>query len=105
MRNGMIVAVPNPSPMSGGAEIDAAILNALEEADKKGLKGRDITPFVLASVNDATAGQSLKSNVALVRKSGVGRTDFKHESVSDHSGVKDVRAAVLSLREILREDT
>lgn len=67
MRNGMVVAVPNPSPMDGGAGVDAAILLALEEAASKGLKGRDVTPFVLASVNATTGGQSLKSNVALVR--------------------------------------
>lgn len=71
MRNGMILAVPNPSPMSGGAGIDAAIQVALEEAGKRGLKGRDVTPFVLASVSEATGGQSLKSNVALVRRGWV----------------------------------
>lgn len=67
LRNGMVVAVPNPSPMAGGGGVDAAIHLALEEANAKGLKGRDITPFVLASVNETTGGQSLKSNVALVR--------------------------------------
>ncbi|CAM9666376.1 unnamed protein product [Ectocarpus sp. 6 AP-2014] len=67
MRNGMVVAVPNPTPMSGGAGIDAAIHEALEQAEARGLKGRDITPFVLASVNETTGGNSLKSNVALVR--------------------------------------
>lgn len=66
MRNGMILAVPNPSPMAGGAGVDAAIRVALEEANARGLKGRDVTPFVLAAVNDSTGGQSLKSNVALV---------------------------------------
>lgn len=68
MKNGLIVAVPNPSPMSGGAGIDAAIRAALDEAESRGLKGRDVTPFVLASVNETTGGQSLKSNVALVRR-------------------------------------
>lgn len=68
MRNGMIVAVPNPSPMAGGADIDAAIRAALDQAEERGLKGRDVTPFVLASVNEATGGQSLKSNVALVSR-------------------------------------
>lgn len=63
----MVVAVPNPSPMAGGGGVDAAIHLALEEAKAKGLKGRDVTPFVLASVNETTGGQSLKSNVALVR--------------------------------------
>lgn len=62
----MVVAVPNPSPMAGGSGVDAAIRLALEEAAAKGLKGRDVTPFVLASVNESTGGQSLKSNVALV---------------------------------------
>lgn len=75
MRNGMVVAVPNPSPMDGGAGVDAAIRLALEEAASKGLKGRDVTPFVLASVNTATDGQSLKSNVALVRH-GVRQLQF-----------------------------
>ena len=76
MRNGMVVAVPNPSPMAGGGGVDAAIHLALEEAHAKGLKGRDVTPFVLASVNETTGGQSLKSNVALVRATvGAGAYD------------------------------
>ena len=71
MKNGLIVAVPNPSPMSGGAGIDAAIRAGLDEAEARSLKGRDVTPFVLASVNETTGGQSLKSNVALVRAGAV----------------------------------
>lgn len=67
MKNGMIVAVPNPSPAAGGARVDAAIRVALSEADSRGLTGRDVTPFVLARVNEKTGGESLKSNVALVR--------------------------------------
>lgn len=74
MRNGLVVAVPNPSPMSGGGDIDAAIRVALEEAEVKGLSGRDITPFVLANVNETTRGQSLKSNVALVSEARENRT-------------------------------
>lgn len=48
--------------------MDAVIHSALQQAEARGLKGRDITPFVLASVNETTGGHSLKSNVALVRK-------------------------------------
>lgn len=84
MRNGVVVAVPNPSPMDGGADVDAAIRLALVEANEKGLIGRDVTPFVLASVNDITGGQSLKSNVALVRATVVGsayRFFFPHRAV------------------------
>ena len=67
MLNGMVVAVPNPSPLSEGEDVDAAIRLALEEATRRGLKGRDVTPFLLARVNETTGGQSLQSNVALVR--------------------------------------
>lgn len=75
----MVVAVPNPSPMAGGGGVDAAIHLALEEANAKGLKGRDVTPFVLASVNETTGGQSLKSNVALVRAT-VGASAYSRRS-------------------------
>lgn len=61
------MAVPNPSPMSGGNRADASIRIALEEARREGVVGRDITPFLLAKVNEQTGGESLKSNIALVR--------------------------------------
>lgn len=61
-----MVAVPNPSPMKGGARVEAAIQLALEEARRQGLAGRDVTPFILSRVNEDTGGESLESNITLV---------------------------------------
>ena len=34
-------------------------------AKEKGIKGKDTTPFLLATVKDLTGGDSLKSNIEL----------------------------------------
>ena len=49
------------------AVIDKAIGQALSEADEQGVKGKDATPFLLARVSELTGGESLESNIALVR--------------------------------------
>ena len=65
--SGMLVAVPVPAAQSGDdAVIDAAIRTALHEAEAGGVHGKDITPFLLRTVNELTHGASLSSNIALV---------------------------------------
>jgi len=49
-----------------GAAIGAAIEAALEAASAAGVKGKDVTPFLLAKVKELTAGESLETNIALV---------------------------------------
>ncbi|KAL9180194.1 hypothetical protein ACHAXT_008164 [Thalassiosira profunda] len=44
--NGMLVAVPNHDP--AGENVEAAIQEALNEADEAGIEGRDVTPFIFA---------------------------------------------------------
>ncbi len=44
-----------------------AIAAALDEARAQGLRGRDVTPFLLERLRLATDGRSLHSNVALLR--------------------------------------
>ena len=48
------------------SRIDAAIEQALREADEQGVKGKKITPFLLARIKDLTGGDSLASNIPLV---------------------------------------
>ena len=48
------------------AVLDAAIEQALREADEAGVKGKDVTPFLLAKVVELTGGDSLESNIQLV---------------------------------------
>jgi pseudouridine-5'-phosphate glycosidase len=64
------ISIANPIPTADeipAAKISAAIEGALEEANRKGIVGKDVTPFLLQRVNDVTAGASLKANIALVK--------------------------------------
>ena len=46
--------------------IDKTILDALKEAEEKGIKGKDTTPFLLEKVQKLTQGKSLEANIQLV---------------------------------------
>jgi pseudouridine-5'-phosphate glycosidase len=48
-------------------EIDAIIGQALAEADQQGVKGKAVTPFLLARIKELTGGRSLATNIALVK--------------------------------------
>lgn len=63
------VVIANPVPEKDAmpkAVISAAIEEALGQARAKGVKGKDVTPFLLAKVKELTGGDSLESNIALV---------------------------------------
>ena len=67
LKGGMLVANPIPEEYSMDADvINAAIEKALSEADKKGVHGKQCTPFLLAKVKDLTGGDSLAANIQLV---------------------------------------
>ena len=42
------------------------MLDKLKEAEEKGIKGKETTPFLLAKVAELTGGDSLASNIELV---------------------------------------
>lgn len=46
--------------------IDKIIDDAVEEADKLGIKGKDVTPFLLKTIVEKTGGESLETNIRLV---------------------------------------
>ena len=46
--------------------INKAIDEAIEEANRLGIRGKETTPFLLAKVKDLTGGDSLASNIRLV---------------------------------------
>lgn len=64
------LSIANPIPLEDeipASTIDPHIEKALQEAHEKGIKGKDVTPFLLSRIAEITAGQSLKSNIALVK--------------------------------------
>jgi pseudouridine-5'-phosphate glycosidase len=47
-------------------EMEAALAAALQEARRRGVGGKAITPFLLGAIREATAGRSLAANVTLI---------------------------------------
>ena len=67
LKGGMLVTNPIPEEYSmDPARINAAIEQALQEAEAQGIKGKETTPFLLARIKDITGGDSLASNIQLV---------------------------------------
>jgi len=68
------VVVSNPVPVESAMrndEIDGIIAQALREADAQGVKGKAVTPFLLARIKDLTGGRSLATNIALVKNNAL----------------------------------
>ena len=64
---GLVVANPVPAQFAMPRErIDAAIAQALHEAQQQGVHGKRSTPFLLARVAELTGGDSLATNIQLV---------------------------------------
>lgn len=64
---GAVIANPIPAEY----EMDPAVINkaidtAVKEAEEKGIRGKESTPFLLAKVKELTEGASLDSNIQLV---------------------------------------
>lgn len=63
----MLIANPIPEEYSmDSAQINSVIENAVKEAEEKGVKGKDITPFLLDKIQKITEGKSLEANIQLV---------------------------------------
>jgi pseudouridine-5'-phosphate glycosidase len=68
------VVVSNPVPEAAAMkndEIDGIIAQALREAEAQGVKGKAVTPFLLARIKDLTGGRSLATNIALVKNNAL----------------------------------
>ena len=64
---GMLIANPIPEAYSMDREkIDRAIAEAIAQAEQKGIRGKEVTPFLLARIKDLTGGESLRANIQLV---------------------------------------
>lgn len=62
------VLIGNPIPEEYALDFDEmeqVINQALAEADEKGVRGKEITPFLLAKIKELTKGVSFASNVQL----------------------------------------
>ena len=67
LMGGMVIANPIPAAHAlDDDEIDAVIGDAISEMEKRGITGKDTTPFLLAKIAERTEGRSLRANIELV---------------------------------------
>jgi pseudouridine-5'-phosphate glycosidase len=67
MESALVVTAPVPAE----AEVDSDLLQrvleeALAEAERKRIVGRDLTPFLLAQMSEKSQGATLRANIALL---------------------------------------
>jgi pseudouridine-5'-phosphate glycosidase len=70
MGSNSAVLVVNPLPEKSalpGEYVENAIQHALDEAESQGVRGQEVTPFLLERVSALTMGASLQANLDLLR--------------------------------------
>ncbi len=68
LRSAVLVVQPPPVEAALAAEVvEVAIRQALEEAEAGQVRGQAVTPFLLRRVSELTHGESLQTNLALLR--------------------------------------
>lgn len=88
LNGGVVIANPVPEEASMDEQfINGIIEKALAEAKEAGIHGKEVTPFLLSRVKELTDGQSLVTNIALVKHNakiaaGIAR-EMKREAVID----------------------
>lgn len=68
LKGGVVIA--NPVPVEYALDhhaIEKHIEKALLEAKDAGIKGKEVTPFLLSRMKEFTGGKSLETNIALVK--------------------------------------
>jgi pseudouridine-5'-phosphate glycosidase len=70
--SGALVCVPCPLKAARPqAEMEQAIAQALRDAAAAGVRGKDLTPYLLERISDLTHGDSLRANLALLENNSV----------------------------------
>ena len=67
-KSALLVANPPPAGDALPREaVDGAIQTALAEAELHGIRGQEVTPFLLARISELTSGASLDANLELLK--------------------------------------
>ena len=68
LNGSVLIANPVPSEFEMNQEaIEEHILKALEAAKRQNIKGKEVTPFILKYIANNTQGESLETNIALIK--------------------------------------
>jgi pseudouridine-5'-phosphate glycosidase len=68
LKSGVLLCVPCPEEDAVPAEqVEAILQEALIQADTRGIAGKDVSPFLLAYLSEASDGATLEANLSLLR--------------------------------------
>ena len=68
LTTGTLITIPVPQEHELPAPVaESAIAQALQEATRHGVRGKEVTPFLLARVSELTHEKSRTANVALLK--------------------------------------
>ena len=68
LKGGIVVANPIPAGAEIPAEVIAPVIAAaVRKAETKGIRGKELTPFLLSEIATVTEGRSLGANIALAK--------------------------------------
>ncbi len=69
LASGALVCVPCPeSDALPAASVEEALGRAMESAEAAGVRGKELTPFLLAGLSEISGGATLRANLALLRQ-------------------------------------
>ena len=79
---GMIIANPVPEEYALSMEyMNEVIEEAVRAAEKEGIKGKKLTPYLLNKIKELTGGKSLKANIELVKNNARVAAKISYELV------------------------
>ena len=80
LKGGILITNPIPEKYSmDKITIDNAINTALKVAEREGIKGKEVTPFLLSKIVEITCGDSLESNIHLVINNAIVGAEISKE--------------------------
>ncbi len=67
LKSSLLVTVPVPAEFEiGRDELESILADALKLAETSGIRGKEITPFLLAQMSTRSGGRTLATNIALL---------------------------------------
>jgi pseudouridylate synthase len=67
LKNAILLTVPVPEKDEIPADLlDKILRESLQLAEEQGIKGKDVTPFLLSQMSEKSEGQTIRANIALL---------------------------------------
>ncbi|CAO4372600.1 unnamed protein product [Caenorhabditis nigoni] len=119
---GTVLACPIPEKYAADGDlIQSAIDQAVREAIEQNISSQQVTPFILARVNEITRGASMKTNIALLennasiagrlaaklcdrRPIAISKMNRNQSSMASKPNVVSIGAAIVDFEAITNED-